>query len=66
MPETELSGRKSRCMGENTLSTKVNEATERFIEVEAREAGVPKAEVMRRLFDLFRDRPEEIREELEL
>jgi len=66
MPETELSGRKSRCMGEYTLSTKVNEATRRFIAVEAREAGVSQAEVMRRLLDLFRDRPDEIREKVDL
>ena len=54
------------CGGENTLSTKVNESTRRFVEIEAEEAGVSKAEVLRRLLDLFRERPEEIREQIEL
>jgi hypothetical protein len=53
-------------MGRNTLSTKVNEATRRFIEVEAERAGVSRAEVVRRLLDLFRDRPDEIREKVDL
>lgn len=66
MPEQDQRSIKSRCMGRNTLSTKVNEATRRFIEEEAGRAGVSQAEVVRRLLDLYRHRTEEVREELEL
>lgn len=66
MPRQDQGRIKSRCMGRNTLSTKVNEATRRFIEVEAERAGVSRAEVVRRLLDLFRDRPDEIREKVDL
>lgn len=57
---------KARCRGEHTLSTKVDEETNRWLGRQAKMADVSKAEVVRRVLDYYRLKPEEINEEVEL
>ena len=45
---------KARCRGSSTLSTSVDEETNRWVGRKASAAGVTKAEVIRRLLDYYR------------
>lgn len=57
---------KSRCRGDNTLSTNVDGETLRYVEREADRAEIPKSELLRRLIDYYRGRERMMREELDL
>ena len=45
---------RSRCAGRETLSTKVDGETRRWVEERAEESGVTPTELVRRLIDLYR------------
>ena len=45
---------KSRCIGRETVSTKVDGEMRQWIEKRAESAGVPVTELLRRLLDLYR------------
>lgn len=57
---------KARCRGSKTLSTKVDDETDSFLERQADRSGVPKSEVVRRLLDYYRERREEINQQVDL
>lgn len=57
---------KARCRGPKSLSTKVDEETDQFLEEQAERAEVSKAEVLRRLIDFYRANTEQINSEAEL
>lgn len=45
----------SRCQGDITISTKADRSMVEFLEAEAERCGVSRAELIRRIFDDFRD-----------
>lgn len=45
---------KSRCVGRETLSTKVDGGTRRWVEQRAESSGVTVTEFLRRLIDLYK------------
>jgi negative regulator of replication initiation len=57
---------KARCRGPKSLSTKVDQETDQFIEQQAERAGVSKCEVLRRLLDFYRANTVQINSEAEL
>lgn len=48
----------AECLGTSPLSTKVDEETIRYIDEQAREAGVTRSEFLRQLIDLYRQSEE--------
>ena len=46
---------KSRCVGQRTVSTSVDDGTAEFLQEEAEVAGVTVSEFLRRLIDLYEE-----------
>lgn len=57
---------KARCRGGHTLSTKVDDETNRWLARQAKMAGVSKAEVVRRVLDFYRENTDFVNREVEL
>lgn len=57
---------KAECRGSHTLSTRIDREMNEFLDRQAERAEVTKAEVVRRLLDLYRRRPDEINREVDL
>lgn len=57
---------KARCRGGHTLSTKVDDEMNRWLDRRAKMAGVTKAEIVRRLLDHYRENEAKVSREVDL